>query len=139
MAQKVREVMTSDPVTVDASSPATEAAALMRDRDTGAIVVTDGDRVTGLVTDRDIVVRAVADGHDPSDVKAGDLCSADLVTVSPDDDVERVIEIMRERAVRRVPVLEDGTAVGIVSIGDLAIERDSDSALADISAASPDR
>jgi CBS domain-containing protein len=139
MAQKVRDVMTADPATVDGSAPATEAAALMRDRDTGAIVVTEGDRVSGLVTDRDIVVRAVADGRNPVDVKAGDLCSADLVTVSPDDEVERVIEIMRERAVRRVPVVEDGAAVGIVSIGDLAIERDRESALADISAAPANR
>jgi CBS domain-containing protein len=76
MAQKVREVMTADPATVDSSAPATEAAALMRERDTGAIVVTDGDRLAGLLTDRDIVVRAVADGHNPADVKAGDISAA---------------------------------------------------------------
>jgi signal-transduction protein with cAMP-binding, CBS, and nucleotidyltransferase domain len=102
-------------------------------------VVTESDRVVGVLTDRDIVVRAVADGRNPAEVLAGELSSSDVITVSPDDDVERVIGIMRERAIRRVAVVENGTPLGIASIGDLAIERDRDSALADISAAPANR
>jgi CBS domain-containing protein len=102
-------------------------------------VVTESDRVVGVLTDRDIVVRAVADGRNPTEVLAGELSSSDVITVSPDDDVERVIGIMRECAIRRVAVVENGTPLGIASIGDLAIGRDRDSALADISAAPANR
>ncbi len=137
MAQSVRDVMTSNPETVEPSTPVTEAAAKMRDADTGAIVVTEGGQVQGIVTDRDIVVRAVADGGDPNDVKVQDVCTTEPTTVSPDDSLDDAVRTMRERNVRRLPVTEDGRVVGIISLGDLAIERDEDSALADISAAPP--
>lgn len=139
MPQTIREVMTKDPATVDTHATAVEAAKRMRDEDTGAILVTEGSELRGLVTDRDIVVRAVADGRDPSSVEVSEVCSADVEALSPDDAVERAIEVMRERHVRRVPVVEGGRPVGIVSIGDLAIERDETSALADISAAPGNR
>ena len=89
------------------------------------------------MTDRDIVVRGVADGRDPNSTRIGDICSRDPVTTSPSTPVKDVIKLMRDQALRRVPVLDNGKAVGIVSLGDLAIESDGESALADISAAKP--
>jgi CBS domain-containing protein len=136
-AQAVREVMSPDPVMLNKSLPASEAARAMRERDTGAIIVTEnGDSICGVVTDRDIVIRAIADNRNPAEVPLAEICSEEqLATLSPEDEVDRAVEMMRERHIRRVPVVEDGHAVGIVSIGDLAIERDGRSALADISAA----
>jgi CBS domain-containing protein len=135
MAQQISELMTPDPVTCEMSAPITDAARVMRDNDIGAIIVTENDEVRGIVTDRDIVVRGLADGADPQSLHVGDVCSASPETVSPTDPVDRAIELVRGKDVRRIPVVEDGRPVGIVSIGDLAIERDGDSALADISSA----
>ncbi len=131
----VQDVMTTDPVALDASEPVLEAAKRMKDHDIGDVIVLDDGQVCGVVTDRDIVVRVLADGRDASQTPLGDVCSRDLATVSPSDDLTTAGDLMRERAVRRVPVVENGKPVGIVSIGDLAIERDETSALADISAA----
>lgn len=139
MAPTVRDVMTPHPVTMSEAAPALDGARKMKEQDIGDVIVVDGDRICGVVTDRDIVVRVVADGRDPSKTRLGEVCSRQLVTVSPDDDLVRAGKLMRERAVRRMPVVESGKAVGIVSIGDLAVERDPDSPLADISAASPNR
>jgi CBS domain-containing protein len=136
MSQMVREVMTSNLVQLASSAPLAEAARRMRDADIGDVIVTEDGTMCGVVTDRDIVVRAIAEGKDPQSATLGEICSHEVVTVSADDPVDRAIELMRERAVRRLPVVDGGSPVGIVSIGDLAIERDSDSALADISAAS---
>ena len=133
MAQTINEVMTHDPITVDASTTIAQVARKMREGDTGAILVTEGDRLVGIVTDRDIVVRGLADGRDP-DTPIGEFTSREVRTVTPDQPVEEAIRIMREDNVRRVPVCRDGRPVGIVSIGDLALERDEESALADISA-----
>ena len=135
MAQLVREVMTPDPVSLGGDATAREAARRMRDDDTGAILVVDGDNLRGIVTDRDIAVRAVAEGTDPDECRIGDICTSNVETVSPTQPVEEAIRIMREQAVRRIPVVESGTTVGILSIGDLAMERDEHSALAEISAA----
>ncbi len=137
MAQTVQEVMAHDPVTVDVSQTLVELARLMRDHDTGAVIVTDDGNVRGIVTDRDIVVRAIADGRDPSEVDVGDIHSADVVTLNPQDRLETAAETMRRHDVRRLPVVDGGRPIGVVSLGDLAIERDEDSALADISAAAP--
>ncbi|MGH7910616.1 MAG: CBS domain-containing protein [Candidatus Dormibacteraceae bacterium] len=139
MAQTVKDVMTSDPVTVDRKDSVAEAARLMREHDVGAIVVEDQGKVCGIVTDRDITVRAVAAGQEGGRTNVGDICSAELGTVSPGESLDRAIEEMRSRSVRRVPVTDDGGVVGILSIGDLAMERDQQSALADISAAPPNR
>jgi CBS domain-containing protein len=110
----------------------------MRANDIGDVIASDDKGgITGIVTDRDIVVRVVAEGRDPSATPIEDIASRDLTAVSPDDPVERAVELMRERAVRRLPVVKRGKVVGIVSIGDLAVERDPGSALADISAAPP--
>jgi CBS domain-containing protein len=135
MAQKVREIMTENVVTLSGSAPITDAARRMKEADIGDVIVLSDGTICGLVTDRDIVVRAIAEGKDPQSVALEEICTHDVATVGPDDSVEQAIEILRRRAVRRVPVVEGGRPVGIVSIGDLAIERDEHSALADISAA----
>jgi len=135
MAQAVREVMTENVVTLPGSAPLAEAAQRMRDADIGDVIVMEGDTMCGVVTDRDIVVRAIALGKDPQSSPLSEICSHEVVTVAPDDSIDHAAQVMRERAVRRLPVVEGGRPVGIVSIGDLAIERDSSSALADISAA----
>lgn len=137
MTQSIIEVMTPNPVSLPAGSPLQEAARCMKERDIGDVIVLDNGTVCGVVTDRDIVVRAVAENRDPATTKLGDICSRDLVTLTPADSVEDAIELMRERAIRRVPIIENGAPVGIVSIGDLAVERDPQSALADISMANP--
>jgi signal-transduction protein with cAMP-binding, CBS, and nucleotidyltransferase domain len=135
MAQTVREIMTQNPVTLPRSASITEAAKRMRDDDIGDVIVMDDGDMCGLVTDRDIVVRAVAEGADPQFTKVDEICTHDLVTVAPGDSLQQTAQLMRERAVRRVPVVEGGRPVGIVSLGDLAIELDEQSGLADISAA----
>jgi CBS domain-containing protein len=139
MAQTVREIMTRNVVTLPRDASIVEAARLMRDNGIGDVVVTDGDRAEGIVTDRDIVIRAVADGKEPGSVRLDQVVSEDLTAVAPDDPVDRAVQIMRERAIRRLPVVEAGKPVGIVSLGDLAVEHDPGSALADISEESPDR
>ncbi|MEV6961121.1 CBS domain-containing protein [Streptomyces sp. NPDC051207] len=138
MTQHVRDIMTGAPVTVEPQASVAAVARTMRDQDLGAVLVTDGDRLRGLVTDRDLGVRSLAEGGDPERTSVAGACSdTELVTVSPDDDLDHVVELMRRHTVRRVPVVEDGRPVGIVSLGDLAMERDPESALGDISVARP--
>ncbi|MFF4979238.1 CBS domain-containing protein [Streptomyces sp. NPDC001046] len=137
MAQHVRDIMTGDPVTVEPQTSVAEVARIMRDEDLGVALVTDGDDLKGLVTDRDLVVRSICQGGDPEQTTVAGACSDDLVTVTADDDLGHAVELMREHSVRRVPVVDQGHPVGIVSLGDLAMERDPDSALGDISAARP--
>ncbi|MFV0126182.1 CBS domain-containing protein [Streptomyces sp. HMX112] len=137
MAQQVREIMTSAPVTVAPGTSVVDVARRMRDENIGAVLVTEGDQLKGLVTDRDLVVRVLAEGAEAATSTVEQACSADLVAVSPEDEVDRAVELMREHAVRRLPVVEAGRAVGIVALADLAMERDPSSALGDISAAEP--
>ena len=134
MAQSIREVMTQNPESVSGDTPVADAAKLMRDKDFGGVLCVDGDKVSGFLTDRDIALRVVAEGKDPSSTTVSDVATTDLPTLSPDDSVEDAIELVRKHNVRRVPVIEGAKPVGIVSIGDLAVERDQDSALADMSA-----
>jgi CBS domain-containing protein len=135
MPQSIREVMTKDPLTLSDDATLTEAAKSMRDEEIGDVIVLSGGQVTGIVTDRDIVIRAVADGHDPQSTTIGQVASRDLTTLSPDETVEDAIRLIRDNAVRRLPVVEGNRPVGIVSLGDLAEEKDPKSALADISRA----
>jgi CBS domain-containing protein len=137
MARTVSDVMTNNPRTLKASDSIVTAAQTMRDQNIGTVIVTQGGKIRGLVTDRDIVVRGIADGADMRDTKLGDICSADIETVTLDTSIEDAVEIMRLKAIRRLPVLDGNKPVGVVSLGDLAMERDSESALAGISAAKP--
>lgn len=134
MAQSIREVMTQNPELVSGDTTVADAAKLMREKDFGGVLCGDGDEVSGFLTDRDIAIRVVAEGKDPSSTTVSEVATGDLHTLSPDDSVEDAIELVRQHNIRRVPVVEGAKPVGIVSIGDLAIERDEDSALADISA-----
>jgi CBS domain-containing protein len=135
MAQLVRDVMSSDPMTFESDTPVRQAAQAMRDRDIGDVLVVDAGKVRGIVTDRDIVVRGLADRDDLTKCRLQDVCSENLVTAGPDEDVDVAITRMRDNAVRRIPVVDDGRAVGVLSLGDAAIEKDERSGLADISAA----
>ncbi|GHD86480.1 CBS domain-containing protein [Streptomyces naganishii] len=139
MAQHVRDIMTSHLVTVEPQTSVTTVAQKMRDEDIGVVLVTEGEELRGLVSDRDLVVRALAEGGDPEQRTVASACSGDLLTVTPDEDLDQAVRLMREHSVRRVPVVDQGHAVGIVSLGDLAIERDPGSALGDISAAKPNQ
>jgi CBS domain-containing protein len=133
----VRDIMTPEPIALASDASLREAANAMSSEDVGAVLVEKGGKVTGIVSDRDIVVRAVAQGKDLESTKISDICSADLATLAPDDSIDDAVRLMRERAVRRVPVVENGVAVGIVSLGDLALERDAKSVLGQISRATP--
>jgi CBS domain-containing protein len=136
--QTVREVMTTKVVTLPPDTTLTEAARTMREQDIGDIVVTDGASPAGLVTDRDIVVRAVAEQRDPAATTIGEIQTSNLVTVRPDDTVQSAALLMRDNAVRRVLVCDtDQSLVGILSIGDLAEEIDPESVLGGISRAAP--
>ncbi|MGA4838690.1 CBS domain-containing protein [Streptomyces sp. G45] len=138
MAEYVREVMTTGVVAVSPDASLVEAAQLMRAQGIGDVVVAGEGRVLGVLTDRDITTRAVADGADPLTVSAQAVCTPNPVVVGPDDEVSAAVGLMRDHAVRRLPVVEDGQPIGMVSIGDLAIAQDPSSALADISRAGPD-
>jgi CBS domain-containing protein len=101
-----------------------DAAKAMDERNIGDVLVLEDCSLCGIVTDRDIAIRGVARGADPATIRLGDICSRDLVRLSPGDAIDDAIARMREHAVRRIPVLDDGRPVGIVSIGDIAEERD---------------
>jgi len=138
MAERIHDVMTTNPETLPESTTVREAAEAMRANDIGDVVVVDDNgKLSGILTDRDIVVRVVAEGRDPRATRIGDIASRDLTAVSPDDPVDRAVQLMRDKAIRRLPAVDKGKPVGIVSIGDLALDRDPGSALADISAAPP--
>jgi len=134
---ELRDVMTPNPTICARDATAREAATLMRDQDIGDVLVQDDGGPLGIVTDRDIVTRAVAVGRDPAEVRLGEICTSDVRTVNVDTPVDEVIRMMSNTAVRRIPVCEGNTAVGIVALGDLARDRDPSSLLGDISAAPP--
>jgi CBS domain-containing protein len=124
MAQKIRDVMTPEPVALPLDAPLTEAARLMRDQGVGGVLVTQAGRLCGVLTDRDIVVRAVAEGRDLRGTRLDQVCSAGVVTIGPDDETDAAVRLMREQGVRRLPVVQDGRAVGIVSLRDVVPKDD---------------
>lgn len=138
MAELVKDVMTPGVVAVRPDASLVEAAQLMRAQDIGDVLVADGQRIVGVLTDRDITVRAVAEGVDPLTASAGSVCTPDPVLVAPHDPVAAAAALMRAHAVRRLPVVEDGLPVGVVSLGDLAEAKNPGSVLAEIGRAAPD-
>jgi CBS domain-containing protein len=137
--REIREVMTAAPDAVKPTNTLQEAARLMQANDIGDVLVEDEDgRLIGILTDRDMAVRAVAEGTPPAATVAG-LYTHDMTALAPTDTVHDAIKLMRAGDVRRLPVVESGKAIGIVSLGDISVETAPDSVLADISAASPDR
>jgi signal-transduction protein with cAMP-binding, CBS, and nucleotidyltransferase domain len=133
MDANVRDVMTPGPIGVDYDQSVGEAARAMRDWGVGAILVVSNGSLYGLVTDRDLVVRAVAEERG-ADEPVGPLSSANLIGVDADADVHEAMRLMRQHGVRRLPVLEDGQVAGIVSLGDLAMQDEPDLAFAQLSA-----
>jgi CBS domain-containing protein len=136
-ALTINEIMTTDVVQLQVDTTLNDAARTMREEDIGDVVVMDDDRLVGLVTDRDIVVRAVAEGLNPQTTTLGAVVSKELATVRPDSTALEAALLMRERAVRRLLVCDDDQLVGILSIGDLAVDIDPESVLAGISEAAP--
>ncbi|HEY3086058.1 MAG TPA: CBS domain-containing protein [Candidatus Dormibacteraeota bacterium] len=137
MANTVRDVMTKDPVALSSDSSVTEAAKAMKDFRIGSIVVMDKDRPYGIVTDRDITVRAVATGSDPSKTTLADICTQDLAVVRPDQSVEDAIQVMKAHDVKRVVVMTDSKLEGILSLGDLASRGVDEDLQDDLSRAEP--
>ena len=138
MAKTVSQVMTSDHVNLPPTATLVEEALAMRRADTGDVILARDGQARGIVTDRAIVIRGVAEGLDPSQATLGDIASEQVLCVTPGQDVADAVRLMRELAVRRLPVVdEEDRVVGIVSLGDLAIEQDPGSALADISSVPP--
>ena len=120
---KIREIMSSDVQCTKPENTLTEAAGLMRQLDTGAVPVCDHDRLAGMLTDRDIAIRAVADGRDPNATSVRDVMSPGVVYVFEDQSVEDAAHLMEEKQIRRLPVLNrNKRMVGIVSLGDLAVQ-----------------
>lgn len=139
MGQPVRAIMTKDPIVLDARATVTEAAKCMADQDVGSVIIQQDGEVCGILTDRDIAVRVVARDQDPETTDVKSVCSKDVLTVSPDDDSDKAVSLMRDCAVRRIPVVDGDEVIGILSLGDLAQARDAGSALGQISAAPPNR
>jgi CBS domain-containing protein len=135
----VRDVMSPCPQVLSPEATVLEAADLMRREDIGdVLVMADDDRtLVGILTDRDIVVRALAERRDPAQTRIGDVCSREVTTIGPDESVGTAVRLMREKAIRRLPVCDDHQVLGMLTLGDIAVERDSRTALADISAAPP--
>ena len=125
MGTSIRDAMTSNPSNVEMSSSVVEAARLMKSEDVGSIPVTEGDRLVGIVTDRDIAIRVVAEGKDVQGVTVGEIASTDLITVDPQQDLDEALRLMAQHQVRRLPVVEeDGRLVGILAQADVAQQGD---------------
>jgi signal-transduction protein with cAMP-binding, CBS, and nucleotidyltransferase domain len=140
MAQQIQDIMTRELHTIPSAATLQDVARLMRDKNIGdVLVIKPGGKLCGIVTDRDVVVRGLADGKPLDTIDAGKVCSDRVISVSPTDEVDTVIDTMRKNSIRRVPVVRDGQAVGIVSLGDLARAKDPGSVLGAISAAPPSR
>ena len=121
MANSVRDAMTADPRSIGKSVSVVEAARLMREQDIGSLPITDDEQLVGMITDRDITMRVVAEAADPNATSVEDVYSRDLISVEPDNDLEEALGLMARHQVRRLPVVEDGRLVGIVAQADIAL------------------
>ena len=123
MGMSIQDAMTTNPRSVETSTPVVEAAGLMKSEDVGSLPVVDGERLVGMVTDRDIVLRVVAEGKDAKSTTVGEIASTDLVTVDPQQELDEALRLMAQHQVRRLPVVEeDGRLVGILAQADVAKE-----------------
>jgi CBS domain-containing protein len=121
MAKSVRDTMTADPLSIGPSASVVEAARLMREEHIGSLPITDDDTLVGMITDRDITTRVVAEAADPKTTSVSDVYSGDLISVEPDKDLEEAVQLMARHQVRRLPVVENGRLVGIVAQADIAL------------------
>jgi len=123
--RKIRDVMTPNPRTVEPSSTVQEAAKVMRDEDVGPVPIVENGSVTGIVTDRDIVLNVVAEGKDVTSTPVSEIASGDLITIDPEQTLDEALRLMAQHQVRRLPVCEeDGRLVGIVAQADIALQSD---------------
>ena len=121
MAESIRNLMTTNPRSLESGSTVVEAARIMRDEDAGLVPVVEGDKLVGTVTDRDIAVRVVAEGKSPESITVGEIASRELVTIDPQQELDEALRLMARHQVRRLPVVEeDGKLVGIVAQADIA-------------------
>jgi CBS domain-containing protein len=121
--KSIRDAMTSNPRNVEPDTSVVDAAKLMKSEDVGSLPVLDGDRLVGMVTDRDIAIRVVAEGNDPRTVTVAEIASRDLVTIDPQQNLDEALRLMAQHQVRRLPVVEeDGRLVGILAQADVAQE-----------------
>jgi CBS domain-containing protein len=121
MGQSIREVMSSNPCTIDADKSVAYAAQMMRDEDVGLAPIVEGDKLVGTLTDRDIAIRVVAEGKDPQSTPVREVASTKVVTLDPQQDLDEAVRLMAEHQVRRLPVVEeDGRLVGVVAQADVA-------------------
>jgi CBS domain-containing protein len=121
MAKSVRDAMTGDPRSIGATASVVEAARLMREQHIGSLPITDGEKLVGMITDRDITTRVVAEAADPKVISVEDVYSRDLVSVEPDNDLQEALQLMARHQVRRLPVVENDRLVGIVAQADIAL------------------
>ena len=127
---KVRDIMTSEGLaTASLDTTLEEIAGMMRDENVGAIPVLDEDEaLAGIITDRDIVVRAIAEGQDPAETTAEDILSEELHTIHQDADIEDAADLMARHKIRRLPVVEEGMIIGMISLGDISVKSEEDQA-----------
>jgi signal-transduction protein with cAMP-binding, CBS, and nucleotidyltransferase domain len=138
--REIRQVMTAAPDAVRTTDTLQEATRLMKAKDIGDVLVENTQGLlAGIITDRDVAIRATAEGADPKTTKVEGIYTHDVTALAPTDTVHDAVQLMRARNVRRLPVVERGKAIGIVSLGDISVETTPSSVLADISTASPDR
>ncbi|WP_055666851.1 CBS domain-containing protein [Desnuesiella massiliensis] len=119
---KVKDIMTQNVASLEPKDSVERAAQLMKEHDIGALPVCDNNNVIGIITDRDIVLRTISEGKSPKSVSVREVMTSNPVIGRPDMNVEDATRIMGERQIRRLPVVEENTMVGIVSLGDLAVE-----------------
>jgi CBS domain-containing protein len=124
MAKSVHDAMTENPRSIDASASVIEAARIMREGHIGSLPITDDEKLVGMITDRDITTRVVAEAADPKMTSVADVYSRDLISVEPDKDLDEALQLMARHQVRRLPVIENGRLVGIVAQADIALRKD---------------
>ena len=120
MAILVRHAMTESPKTVEPGASANEVAEIMKSEDVGVVPVVENEEPVGMITDRDLVIRVLAEARDPAEVRARDIASPALVSVTPDMKLSEARDLMEEHQIRRLPVVKGGQLVGILAIGDVA-------------------
>lgn len=134
---KIRDVMTSSVDWVTPSTSVVDIAKMMKNNDVGSVPVCEGDKLMGIITDRDIVIKVVAVGGDVNERSAKGIMNTNVITATADQDVHEAADLMSKYQIRRLPVLEQGKLVGILALGDLAIEKihvnEAGDALSDIS------
>jgi CBS domain-containing protein len=123
MGKSVKDAMTSNPCTIDSDKTVEYAARMLKDENVGLAPIVEGQRLVGTLTDRDIVVRVVAEGRDPKTVRVREVASTDLITIDPQQDLDEALRLMANHQVRRLPVVEeDGRVVGVLAQADVAQE-----------------